>query len=40
MNQESHIVKTSFKDGNLNLLIKYDVDFNKNYLFEFYVLED
>jgi putative transposase len=38
MNQESHHTKTSFRDEYLELLEKYHIEFNKNYLFEFYVL--
>lgn len=38
MNQESHHAKTSFRDEYLSFLNKYEIEFNKNYLFEFYVL--
>jgi putative transposase len=40
LNQESHHAKNSFRDEYLELLAKYGVEFNPNYLFEFYVLED
>jgi putative transposase len=38
MNQETHHTKTSFRDEYLNCLTKYEIQFNSNYLFEFYVL--
>jgi REP element-mobilizing transposase RayT len=38
LNQEIHHSTISFKDEYLELLEKYDVNYNKNYLFEFYVL--
>jgi len=38
MNQENHHAKTSFRDEYLSFLDKYEIEFNKNYLFEFYVL--
>jgi putative transposase len=38
LNQEIHHAKNSFKDEYLGLLDKYGIEFNKNYLFEFYVL--
>jgi putative transposase len=37
MNQETHHAKTSFRDEYLSFLNKYEIEFNKNYLFEFYV---
>jgi putative transposase len=40
LNQESHHAQTSFRDEYTKLLENYNVDFNKNFLFEFYVLED
>jgi putative transposase len=40
LNQESHHARNSFRDEYLDLLDKYGVEFNPNYLFEFYVLED
>jgi len=40
LNQEFHHANQSFRDEYMNLLEKYQVDFNMNYLFEFYVLED
>jgi putative transposase len=40
LNQESHHANQNFRDEYLNLLSNYGVEFNKNYLFEFYVLED
>jgi putative transposase len=38
LNQEIHHAKNSFRDEYLGLLDKYGIEFNKNYLFEFYVL--
>ena len=38
MNQESHHSKINFRDEYLGLLEKYHVDYDKNYLFEFYVI--
>jgi putative transposase len=40
LNQETHHANQSFRDEYMDLLEKYQVDFKKNYLFEFYVLED
>lgn len=40
LNQETHHHKNSFRDEYLELLSKYEVDFDRNYLFEFYVLQD
>jgi len=37
-NQEAHHGKTSFREEYLSFLKKYEIDFNNNYLFEFYVL--
>jgi len=36
--QQIHHKKNNFKDEYLDLLNKYNIDFNKNYLFEFYVI--
>jgi putative transposase len=38
MNQETHHAKTSFRDEYISFLKKYEIEFNNNYLFEFYVL--
>ena len=38
MNQEMHHAKTSFRDEYLDFLDKNEIEFNKSYLFEFYVL--
>lgn len=38
INQESHHAKTNFRDEYLNLLKNNQIEFNNNYLFEFYVL--
>jgi putative transposase len=40
LNQETHHANSSFKEEYLELLNNYRVEFNQNYLFEFYVLED
>jgi REP element-mobilizing transposase RayT len=36
MNQEKHHAKRSFKEEYLELLSKFEIDFDDNYLFEFY----
>jgi REP element-mobilizing transposase RayT len=36
VNQEKHHARLSFKDEYLNLLQKFEIDFNDAYLFEFY----
>lgn len=38
MNQEDHHSKTTFREEYLSFLKKYEIEFNNNYLFEFYVL--
>jgi REP element-mobilizing transposase RayT len=40
INQEIHHEKNSFRDEYMDLLNKYEVDFNPNNLFEFYVTEN
>ena len=40
LNQEEHHAKCSFRDEYLDLLEKYGVEYNKNYLFEFYAIGD
>lgn len=39
VNQEYHHQQNSFREEYLDLLKKYGVDYNQNYLFEFYVLD-
>jgi hypothetical protein len=36
MNQEHHHKKRTFKDEYIDLLTKFEIDFNEKYLFEFY----
>jgi hypothetical protein len=36
INQEKHHAKHSFKNDYLNLLQKFEIEFNEAYLFEFY----
>ena len=36
MNQEKHHAKRSFKEEYLELLAKFEIEFDNNYLFEFY----
>lgn len=40
MNQENHHRKSSFRDEYLDLLNKYQVEFNPNKIFEFYVVDN
>lgn len=37
-NQENHHAKNSFRDEYLSFLKNYGIEFNNNYLFEFYVI--
>jgi len=39
INQEIHHKQSSFRDEYLALLKKYGIEYNQNYLFEFYVLD-
>jgi putative transposase len=38
INQETHHAKTNFRDEYLNFLSNNEIEFNNNYLFEFYVV--
>jgi putative transposase len=40
IDQEKHHLKRSFRDEYLEFLEKYGIEFNKNYLFDFYVIEN